>query len=108
VGEASVLPTADAVVGWGSSPREAFLAILTNRGKAQTPPVGPVRTRGFVVLARNTDSLQAVQEWCSDQTWNDCLAARYRINSRPVFGTLLAALNDDSEQLREESHAAPA
>jgi hypothetical protein len=85
--------------GWGSSPQEAFIAILNNAAKGKTSPSAPVRTRGFVVLGRNTESLQDVQEWCLEQSWNDCLAARYRIRSKPVFGTLFAALSDDSERL---------
>jgi hypothetical protein len=85
---------------WGSSPQEAFIAILNNAAKGQATPSGPVRSRGFVVLGRNTESLQDVQEWCLQQSWNDCLAARYRIRSKPVFGTLFAALSDDSERLR--------
>jgi len=88
---------------WGGSPREAFIAILNNQAKSHTSEAGPVRTRGFVVLARNTDSLQAVQEWCAEQTWNECVAARYRIRSRPVFGTLFAALSDDVTELQQAS-----
>jgi hypothetical protein len=95
---------------WGNSPQEAFVGILNNAAKRQTPPRGPVRNRGFVVLVRNTKntdstqavSLQAVQQWCLQQTWNDCLAARYRIDSKPVFGTLFAAVSDDSERVRAD------
>ena len=65
-------------------------------------PRGPVRDRGFVVLVRNTESLQAVQRWCLQQTWNDCLAARYRIESKPVFGTLFAALSDDGKKIQAD------
>jgi hypothetical protein len=95
---------------WGNSPQEAFVGILNNAAKFQTVPRGPVRERGFVVLVRNTSntdssqavSLQAVQRWCLQQTWTDCLAARYRIDSKPVFGTLFAALSDDSGRMRAD------
>lgn len=92
---------------WGRSPQEKVVAILNNAAKGQTAPLGPVRTRGFVVLTRNIESLQTVQEWCLEQSWNDCLAARYRIRSKPVFGTLFAAFIDDSEQMRLEGSASP-
>jgi hypothetical protein len=85
---------------WGNSPQEEFVGILNNAAKGQTRPRGPVRDRGFVVLVRNTESLQAVQRWCLQQTWNDCLAARYRIESEPVFGTLFAALSDDVKEIQ--------
>ena len=87
---------------WGNSPQEAFVAILNNAAKGQRQPRGPVRDRGFVVLVRNTESLQAVQGWCLQQSWNDCLAARYRITRpAPVFGTLFAALSDDSGEMQD-------
>jgi hypothetical protein len=93
---------------WGNSPQEAFVAILTNTAKdPKGPNQGPVRDRGFVVLARNTKSLKRVQAWCLDQSWNDCLAARYRINRGPVFGTLFAALSDDSRRMAAESAPSP-
>ncbi len=84
---------------WGNSPQEAFVGILNNAGKHQTAPRGPVRHRGFVVVVRNIQSLQAVQQWCLQQTWNDCLAARYRIDSGPVFGTLFAAFGEEADAL---------
>jgi len=87
---------------WGNSPQEAFVAVLNNAAKGQSHPRGPVRERGFVVLVRNTESLQVVQGWCLQQSWNDCLAARYRITKRtPVFGTLFAALSDDSRAIKD-------
>ena len=93
---------------WGNSPQEAFCAILNNADKDRKAASRPVRTRGFVVVARNIESLQPVQEWCLEQTWNDCLTARYRIHSKPVFGTLLAAISDDSEQMtRSPDQASP-
>jgi KAP family P-loop domain len=93
---------------WGNSPQEAFVGILGNTAKDHKGPSGrPVRERGFVVLARNTQSLQAVQAWCLQQSWNDCLAARYRIESGPVFGTLFAALSDDSRQMAAEGSPSP-
>lgn len=87
---------------WGNSPQEEFVGILNNAAKGQMLPRGPVRDRGFVVLVRNTESLQAVQRWCLQQTWNDCLAARYRIESKPVFGTLFAALSDDGKKIQAD------
>ena len=59
------------------------------------------------IQARNTNSVQAVslqtvQRWCLQPIWCDCLAARYRIDSGPVFGTLFAALSDDSEEVRAD------
>jgi hypothetical protein len=94
--------TGAAPARWGSSPQEAFVAVLNNIGKGQRQPRWPVRDRGFVVLVRNTVSLQAVQGWCLQQSWNDCLAARYRITKpAPIFGTLFAALSDDSSDIQD-------
>jgi hypothetical protein len=94
---------------WGNSPQEQFVGILNNRAKGREMLGGPARKRGFVVLARNTTSLQVVQTWCLQQAWNDCLAVRYRIQSAPVFGTLFAALSDDSRKMEmaEESSLRP-
>ena len=87
---------------WGNSPQEAFVAILNNAAKGQSHPRGPVRDRGFVVLVHKPVSLQVVQGWCLQQSWNDCLAARYRITKpKPVFGTLFAALSDDSREIQD-------
>jgi hypothetical protein len=97
---------------WGGSPREAFVGILSNAAKRMTSASEAtsrdslVRSRGFVVVCRNTTSLQAVQQWCIQQAQTDCLAVRYRIKKEPVFGTLLAALSDDSERLHAESGSA--
>src|SRR5207245_2385023 len=51
--------------------------------------------------------LQPVQQWCVQHARTDCLAVRYRIRSTPVFGTLLAALSDDSERMKADSRSAP-
>jgi hypothetical protein len=92
---------------WGDYPQEKFVAILNNAAKGQKTPREPVRDRGFVVLARNTESLQAVQRWCLLQSWNDCLTARYRIKPEHVFGTLFIAFSDDSYQMQTEGLPGP-
>jgi KAP family P-loop domain len=93
---------------WGTSPQEAFTAILNNRAKgAKGEGETPVRRQGFIVLVREAQSLQPLQEWCLEQTWNDCLTARFRIDGGPVFGTLLAALVSESKALREVDASLP-
>jgi hypothetical protein len=75
-----------------TTPQEAFIEILNNMDKQ--------RRGGFVVLARHSTSLHAVQGWCLEQSWNhEVLAARYRIGSGPVLGTALAALMTDLDYL---------
>lgn len=76
-----------------TSQRDRFVSILNNKQKdARLHLDRRVRTRGFVVLARKTQHLDAVQQWCVEQVWNhECVALRYRIQDGPVLGTLLAA-----------------
>lgn len=86
----------------GASPRERFTELLNNARKGGPARGEAVRERGFVVLARNVGSLQVFQDWCEQQTWNDCLAIRYRIGDGPVFGTLLAAFASDLDRIRSD------
>jgi hypothetical protein len=92
---------------WGDYPQEKFVAILNNAAKGQKAPQEPVRDRGFVVLARNTESLQVVQRWCLLQSWNDCLTARYRIKPKHIFGTLFMAFSVDSYQMQTQGLPGP-
>jgi hypothetical protein len=88
-----------------TSQQAAFVSILNNQQKAARVGSGrPARTRGFAVLVRNTDSLQVVQQWCIEQTWNpECITLRYRIESGSVLGTLLAAALCDLNELRRDA-----
>jgi hypothetical protein len=93
---------------------ESFLRILNNREKGGIEPQKS-RSRGFVVLVRNALSLEAVQSLCLRQEWNDCLTARYRFETGPVFGTLFAAFHHDTyrliptvEEKRPEQKGTPA
>jgi KAP family P-loop domain len=83
------------------SPDEAFLDLLANLGK-QDLNAGPARTRGFVVVAPGTSSLQPLQRLCFEkgQTYT-CLTARYRLGIGPIFGTLFSAFAGDLRALRE-------
>jgi KAP family P-loop domain len=69
--------------GWA----DAFLRLLNNREKA--------RRGGFAVVVKAPQSLQTLQALCLQQSWNQCLTARYRLQGEPVFGTLLAAFLSD-------------
>ncbi|HEX6702952.1 MAG TPA: P-loop NTPase fold protein [Gaiellaceae bacterium] len=54
-----------------------------------------MRERGFAVFVDRADSLQPLQALCFRDTWNDCLTARYRLQTGPVVGTLFSALLRD-------------
>ncbi|MCI0696865.1 KAP family NTPase [candidate division KSB1 bacterium] len=84
------------------SEQEKFLAILNNRGKSDTTGNLAVRRNGFVVLVRGAKNLKSVQSLCfsSEQSWNTCLTARYRLQSDAVLGTLLAAFIADLRQIQ--------
>jgi len=71
-----------------------FLRILQNREKGTRGAVG-VRERGFAVFVERADSLQPLQALCFRDTWNDCLTARYRLQTGPVIGTVFSALLRD-------------
>jgi len=74
------------------SAAEQFLRIVNNRGKFTKGGEDDVRTKGFVVLVHHAKSLAELQKVCvQHQSYNQCLTARYRIQSKPIFGTLLAA-----------------
>jgi len=78
---------------------EQFLAILNNRGKQEKASGSPRRTRGFVVLARGATSLKPLQAACYNQNYNQCLTARYRLQSDAGLGTLWMAFLKDLEIL---------
>jgi hypothetical protein len=81
-----------------------FLDILNNRGKHETDRSDlPVRRQGFTVLARDGFDLWPLQALCgkSNQSWNDCLTARYRLRRGAIFGTLLAAFLADLQKIRQ-------
>lgn len=91
-----------------NSQQDAFVAILNNQSKDARLRVddAPIRTRGFVVLARETQRLDAVQQWCVEQTWNhECVAMRYRIDGGPVLGTLLAEALRDLRRIQKRGAA---
>ena len=71
---------------------ERFLDIVNNRDKLTKGDTSPVRTKGFVVIVRQAKSLAELQRVCVEhQSYNQCLTARFRIQSKPIFGTVLAA-----------------
>jgi hypothetical protein len=75
--------------------RDALLRILWG-GDPSAKDARIVQTGGFVVIARNTRSLQELQAICSEPNApRTCLTARYRIRSGPGFGTLIAAFASD-------------
>jgi hypothetical protein len=90
--------------------QDRFLAILGNHAKLDpTYRDWPLRRSGFVVLARGTTNLAAVQELCHGQrahAWNQCLTARYRVDDAgPVFGTAFYGLTSDLVRLAEDDGA---
>ncbi len=81
--------------------RDAFLAILHGRGPYRaTRGVSGGTGGGFLVIARNTRSLQELQAICAEtDAPPGCLTARYRIQSGPAVGTLIAAFASDLRAL---------
>lgn len=77
-------------------PEDEFLDILSNRGKHDSVS-GAARDRGFTVVAAGTPSLQFLQTLCygDDQSYNNCLTARYRLGVAPVVGTLFDSFISD-------------
>jgi hypothetical protein len=77
--------------------RNAFLQILKNAPDPGSKVAQKPRDRGFVVEVEGKRSLEPLQDLCFDteQTYNSCYTARYRIGSGAVFGTLLVALIKD-------------
>ncbi|HET6646158.1 MAG TPA: hypothetical protein VFH01_02440, partial [Pyrinomonadaceae bacterium] len=76
--------------------RTDFLKILNNTGKMLSPgqvTSDPKTTRlhGFVVLVRGGSNLKPIQSLCFDQTYNECLTARYRLRPEAAIGTLIVA-----------------
>jgi hypothetical protein len=67
---------------------QSFVELLNNRAEPKE------RRHGFLVVVRDTPSLQPLQAACSKQTWNTCLTARFRLERGPVFGTLFRAFVD--------------
>src|SRR5687767_12647937 len=80
---------------------DAFLNILNNSGKQNTSAQAPVRTRGFVVLARGATSLKGLQAVCFNQTYNHCLTARYRLQPDAGLGSLLIAFLRDLDLMQK-------
>ena len=81
--------------------RSAFLQILSNRPDPSSKAEQKRRDRGFVVVVEGKRSLTPLQELCfsSEQTYNKCYTARYRISAGAVFGTLLVALLKDLQKI---------
>jgi hypothetical protein len=81
--------------------RSAFLEILNNAPDPGSKAGQKPRDRGFVVEVEGKRSLEPLQDLCfdSEQTYNSCYTARYRIGSGAVFGTLLVALIKDLHKI---------
>ena len=79
--------------------KDQFLRILNNKEKSAKS--GKKRHKGFLVVVRQAQNLQMLQDLCisKDQSWNNCLTARYRQGPGPRFGTLLAAFLSDMQVL---------
>ncbi|GAB5470091.1 MAG: hypothetical protein Kilf2KO_31210 [Rhodospirillales bacterium] len=81
-----------------ASVREAFFALLNNKGKRKGRGA---RSGGFLCLVRAEESgalsLKGMQALCHDarQSWNQCRSLRYRIEGAAGFGTLAYALVHD-------------
>ena len=76
--------------------RADFLKILNNTGKTLrsgqvTSDTKTTRLRGFVVLVRGGTNLKPIQSLCFEQTYNECLTARYRLQPAAAIGTLIVA-----------------
>ena len=76
--------------------RTDFLKILNNTGKMLsheqvTSDPKTTRLHGFVVLVRGGSNLKPIQSLCFDQTYNECLTARYRLRPASAIGTLIVA-----------------
>ena len=79
---------------------EGFLEVLQNR---ESPDAGRRRReRGFCALVRASQSLQPLQNACLSEESNDCLVARYRLQSAPLFGTLIRGFGEDLERIRSD------
>lgn len=77
-----------------SEAEQAFLQLLNNEPQDAKP-----RDRGFVVLIEERRSLASLQEACFRQTYNHCYTARYRLNGRPVFGSLAVSILGDMKSV---------
>lgn len=88
--------------------RSAFLHILNNSPDPGSKVSQKPRDRGFVVEVEGKRSLAPLQDLCfsSEQTYNSCYTARYRIGSGAVFGTLLVALVKDLHNIVSGAEAA--
>jgi hypothetical protein len=79
---------------WSPTPlaswEQEFVDLLNNRDEPKR------RQHGFLVVVRDTPSLQPLQAACSKQSWNACLTARYRFDRAPVFGSLFRAFADSA------------
>lgn len=82
--------------------QEKFLTILSNRGKEEKGSDLPMRQNGFVVLVRGGRDLNPIRDLCFDtqQSWNTCLTARYRLQPGAIFGTLFAAFLADLQRIQ--------
>jgi len=77
--------------------------------KVADPPQDPLAVlySGADVVVARADSLQPLQALChrADDVVPTVLTARYRLNSGPVFGNLLAAFVADVQRLRTDASA---
>lgn len=102
----SVIQQHDLGKSSASNPIDLFIEILNNRLKDDPAArrSGQERTRGFVVIVRGERSLRDLQSACFQQTWNDCLAARYRLQPGAIFGTLIGAFMSDLKTVIRGGH----
>lgn len=81
--------------------RARFLTILNNQGKYPDEHTTsgssdlPFRKHGFVVIVRGGSNLEPIESLCSEQTYNDCFTARYRLQPSAAIGTLVTAFLAD-------------
>src|SRR5215211_6645460 len=85
-----------------NDPAKLFIDTLNNRGKHEPNRSDLlIRRQGFVVLARDGFDLWPLQALCmnKNQSYNECLTARYRLQRGAIFGTLLAAFLVDLQKI---------
>lgn len=86
-------------------PVEIFHELLRNNAKGPGGPL-PLRTRGFVVVVREPQSLEGLQQACATSR-RGCCTLRYRLQSGATFGTLLRAVLRDLRCIREAAADEP-
>lgn len=86
-----------------------FRDLVLNIGKEDPRSAVPVRRRGFVVVVRQSQSLEKLQSVCETLPLSrGCFTLRYQVSSRNAFGTLLrAAVHDLGVLLGNGSGAEP-